>query len=96
MITAYQFSAVPEGHPLRRHYTVEARYEAGGWVVEHLRVGYLAMVGDPGVDDTYTDQPAYVDEATAVARAETAAPLVRAWTIKGILTAAEAMNAGLR
>jgi hypothetical protein len=96
VITEHQFSAVPEGQSLRRRYTVVARHGSGGWYVEHLQAGYLGLEGHPGDDDTYTNEPAYTDEATAVARAEQAAPLVRAWTIKGVLTAAEAMEAGLR
>lgn len=95
MITEHAFCALPEGHPLRRHYTVVARRESGGWVVEHLRAGYLLPAGDPTADDSYSDGPTFMDEETAVARAEAAAPLVRAWTKEGILTATEADAAGL-
>lgn len=99
MITEHAFCALPEDHPLRRHYTVVARREIMGWVVEHLGTGYLLPDGDPAADDSYSEPgapPAFMGESTAVARAEAAASLVRAWTVKGVLTAAEADAAGLR
>lgn len=91
MITEHTFCVLAEGSSLRHNWLVKAVYAGEGrWVVHHFGIGWL------DADFNVSQSPTYFDEATAVRLAEEAAPVVRCWTVKGVLTAYEAVEAGLR
>jgi hypothetical protein len=93
VIVQHQFSVVPEDHPLRRRYTTTAtRMHTGQWLVtaDHGAC-FIDLDGQPSEDPYLFD-----DEGAALALAERAAGVMRLWTQYGAMTAAEALERGVR
>lgn len=90
MITQHSFSIVPEGHSLRRRYTVTANRLGE----EKWQVRCDGLYVNSNIELTEVDW--WYDEQTALAIAERAASELRVWTQYGEMNAQEAMEAGLR